>query len=219
MASRFKCIPWRKKEDNISLNIWSQIQLNYCGFCNAKKKCFCNFFGRICIECYFDGTFVDSAVKLSSYHPTFVRVWLFPLATEFLSLHFLCFRCTAQLYLRPFHLLIKLKKNKNIFEFLISSYLCSLDTIMRWQRARFMFAVNTISQHVKAKTMWALAVNLYIWFFRQTFGVVSLLDKALNKTSVIKLWLKGSMFYCFCLRFKPILGVSLYTNGYWDLYM
>lgn len=86
-------------------------------FCNAKKKCFCNFFGRICIECYFDGTFVDSAVKLSSYHPTFVRVWFFPLATELFSLHFLCFRCTAQLYLRPFHLLIKLKKNKNIFEF------------------------------------------------------------------------------------------------------
>lgn len=113
----FKCIPWRKKEDNISLNVWSQIQLNYCAFYNAKKKCFCNFFGRICIECYFDGTFVDSAVKLSSYHPTFVWVWLFPLATELFSLHFLCFRCTAQLYLRPFHLLIKLKKNKNIFEF------------------------------------------------------------------------------------------------------
>ena len=136
-----------------------------------------------------------------------MRVWFFPLATELFSLHFLCFRCTAQLYLRPFHLLIKLKKKIKTYLnlhrcLLISSYLCSLDTIMRWQRARFMFAVHTVFQHVKAKTIWALVPAMNQWFFRQTFGVVSLLDKALNKTSVIKLWLKGSMFYSICLRWR-----------------
>ena len=106
----------------------------------------------------------------------------------------------------------KIKTYLNLHRCLLISYLFSLDTIMRWQRARFMVAVNTIFQHVKAKTIWALVPAMNQWFFRQTFGVVSLLDKALNKTSVIKLWLKGSMFYCICLRFKPTLGASLYIQ-------